>query len=123
MEENKNLTESEKIEQAEPVEAEAIGQAESNNAQPEEPKKEEQTKPLGKKNWKLYAIIGAVAVVVIVAVVLLIALGGGNKPEETTPEETTSEITTPAETTEPRETITYPTQGDEDPKQEDVFYD
>ncbi len=78
---------------------------------------------------KLCIIYGAVALAIILAVVLVVVLGGGNNPdaEETscnTPTETTPAETTPAETTTkaPEETVTYPSDAEEDPKQEDVFY-
>ena len=51
-------------------------------------------------------------------------------PEETTPENTTPEGTTPTETTPeqttttaPTVTVTFPSDEDDDPKQEDVFFD
>lgn len=50
-------------------------------------------------------------------------------PEEvvttTTPEETPTQPTTPEETTPagPTETVTFPSDEDDDPKQEDVFFD
>ncbi len=121
MEENKNYTEPENIEQetqVEPVEADAIQAETTEPKQPKEsknaaPKKEK--KPLGKKQW---IIIGAVALVVIAIVVgVVIWLASGNK-DETPPEETTTLIGTwyPAEYPED-----YP--FDADPKQEDVFYD
>ena len=117
MEDNKNYTEPENIEQetqVEPVEADAV-QAET--TEPEQPKKTKTTepkKPLGKKQW---IIIGAVALVVIAIVVgVVIWLASGNK-DETPPEETT-----PIGTWYPAE---YPEDYpfDADPKQEDVFYD
>ena len=51
----------------------------------------------------------------------------GNTPTETTPAETTPAETTtkaPEETTTkaPEETVTYPSDAEEDPKQEDIFY-
>lgn len=46
-------------------------------------------------------------------------------PDETTPEVTTPAATTPATTTPagPTETVTFPSDEDDDPKQEDVFFD
>ncbi len=46
-------------------------------------------------------------------------------PEVTTPEVTTPEATTPEVTTPPgpTETVTFPSDEDDDPKQEDVFFD
>ncbi len=108
MEENKNYTEPEKIEQTEAAKAESVTGDEIKAA---EPKKEK--KPLGKKQW---IIIGAVALVVIAIVVgVVIWLASGNK------DETPSEETTPIGTWYPAE---YPEDysSDADPKQEDVFY-
>ena len=115
MEDNKNYTEPENIEQetqVEPVEADAV-QAET--TEPEQPKKSKTAapkKPLGKKQW---IIIGAVALVVAIVVGVVIWLASGNK-DETPPEETT-----PIGTWYPAE---YPEDYpfDADPKQEDVFY-
>ncbi len=120
MEENKNYTQPENIEQeeqVEPVEAVAVQADKTEPKQPQEtktaaPKKEK--KPLGKKQW---IIIGAIALVVAIVVGVVIWLASGNK-DETPPEETTPSIGTwyPAEYPED-----YP--FDADPKQEDVFYD
>ena len=46
-------------------------------------------------------------------------------PEESTPESTTPEATTPEQTTTtaPTVTVTFPSDEDDDPKQEDVFFD
>lgn len=120
MEENKNYTEPEKIEQetqVEPVEADAVQAETTEPKQPKEsknaaPKKEK--KPIGKKQW---IIIGAVALVVIAIVVgVVIWLASGNKDE--TPEQETTVAGTwyPAESVEDSPL-------DVDPKQEDVFYD
>ena len=46
-------------------------------------------------------------------------------PEESTPESTTPEATTPEQTTTtaPVVTVTFPSDEDDDPKQEDVFFE
>ena len=108
MEENKNYTEPEKIEQTEAAKAESVTADEIKAAEPKTEKK-----PLGKKQW---IIIGAIALAVAIVVGVVIWLASGNK-DETPPEETT-----PIGTWYPAE---YPEDYpfDADPKQEDVFYD
>ena len=129
MEENKNYTEPEQIEQAEDVKPEEVASTEE-TAIPEEvtPVKsvdvnesETKNKMSEKKpmNKKLLIIIGAavLAIAIVVGVILLFPniINIGFLPEETTPEVTTPEITTPVENPE-----NYPV--DADSKQEDIFY-
>lgn len=107
MEENKNYTEPENIEQTEAAKAESVTADETKTAKPNK-------KPLGKKQW---IIIGAIALAVAIVVGVVIWLASGTK-DETPPEETTTLIGTwyPAESVEDSPL-------DVDPKQEDVFYD
>ncbi len=87
-----------------------------------------------KQNFKKYISI-VLAVCLLMALVSLAACKDKN-PEETTPEQqevvtTTApqndkpQTTTPKETTpaQPTETVTFPSDEDDDPKQEDVFFD
>ena len=136
MEENKNYNEpeenasqeSEKVDNTEPEKAE---QHEVEAVVPTESKPNEDKKPFDKKNLVVYAAIGIVLALVITVIVLL-AGNGNTSPNETTPKETTIEttpnettVTTPETTTPagPTETVTYPSNEDNDPKQEDVFFD
>lgn len=116
MEENKNYTEPEQIEQAEVEAVEKSTLAKPQNV--ETPAKKDEKKPMNKK---LLIIVGAAVLAVAIAVVAVVLLLGGNN-EENPPEETTSQV----ETTSPQESKPteipdeYP--GDADPKQEDIFY-
>ena len=122
MEENKNYTEPENVEQEEqvehveaaPVQAEEIAPEQPKETKTTEPKKEK--KPLGKKQW---IMIGAIALVVAIVVGVAIWLLGKNNifgKEPPAPEETTPlGKWYPAEYPED-----YP--SDADPKHEDVFY-
>ena len=81
-----------------------------------------------KVNFKKYISI-VLAVCLLMALVSLAACKDKN-PEETTPEQqgvvtTEPQTTTPKETTpaQPTETVTFPSDEDDDPKQEDVFFD
>ena len=89
---------------------------------------------LEKKYWKIYAII-LVALVVAITVIILLVGGNDNEdpqetlpntdsqvttPATTTPDATTPEVTTPAG---PAETVTFPSDEDDDPKQEDNFFE
>ena len=71
---------------------------------------------------KYVSVILAICLVLVLTV-SVIACKDKNA-EQTNPAETTAEQTTPAETTTkvPDETVTSPSEGDDDPKQEDVFY-
>ena len=86
-------------------------------------------------NFKKYVSI-ALTVCLLMALVSLVACKDKKNPEETTPTEqavvTTTQqpgdntqTTTPKETTPatPTETVTFPSDEDTDPKQEDVFFD
>ena len=87
-------------------------------------------------NFKKYISI-ALVVCLLMALVSLVACKDKNKEEptqseptaeSTTPAQTTpsgSNTTTPAQTTpaQPTETVTLPSDEDDDPKQEDVFFD
>ena len=84
-----------------------------------------------KIDWKKYftkkhlIIYGAALAAIALIVVLVILLGGKSDdlPEETTPVETTPVATDPEETTTSAPIVTYPSDEESDPKQEDVFYD
>ena len=93
---------------------------------------------LDKKYYKIYLpiLFGVVALITVVVIAVSIANNNKTQPEETTPEEqavvTTTQqpgdntqTTTPKETTPatPTETVTFPSDEDTDPKQEDVFFD
>lgn len=98
-------------------------------------KETQEKKPFNKKNLIICAAIG-VALAVIITVIILLAGSGNNQPEVTTPldippQETTTEdktttpqATTPQTTTPagPTETVTFPSDEPDDPKQEDVFF-
>ncbi len=85
-----------------------------------------------KANFKKYISI-VLAVCLLMALVSLAACKDkedpqGTQPTEdakTTPTQTTPTPTTPKETTpeQPTETVTFPSDEDNDPKQEDVFFD
>ena len=85
-------------------------------------------------DWKKYftkkhcIIYAAVLVVLALTIGLVIWLTAGSDdpaPQETTPAVTTPNTTTPQETTPatPDETVTFPSDGETDPKQEDVFFE
>jgi ABC-type uncharacterized transport system auxiliary subunit len=86
-------------------------------------------------NFKKYISI-ALTVCLLMALVSLAACKDKKNPEETTPEQqevvTTTvpqndkpQTTTPKETTpaQPTETVTFPSDEEVDPKQEDVFFE
>ena len=80
-------------------------------------------------NFKKYISIVLVMCLVI-ALVSLVACKDEKEPKETTPAATTPadtvpNTTTPKETTPatPDETVTFPSDGETDPKQEDVFFE
>ena len=75
-------------------------------------------------NFKKYISIVLVMCLVI-ALVSLVACKDEKDPKETTPVVTTPNTTTPQETTPatPDETVTFPSDGETDPKQEDVFFE
>ncbi|MBO5930880.1 MAG: hypothetical protein J6Q70_01425 [Clostridia bacterium] len=88
-------------------------------------------------NSKKY-IVMVLVVCAVIALTCLSACKDNKQPETTTPNETTAQVetttkeeittpeaTTPAETTTPAptETVTFPSDEDNDPKQEDVFVD
>jgi len=85
-----------------------------------------------KTNFKKYVSI-FLALCLAMALVCLVACKDNKQPEETTPNEveatttesTTPKPTTPAETTPatPSETVTFPSDEESDPKQEDVFFE
>lgn len=148
MEENKNYTEPEENGVAEPREADEpkVEEAEQSTAKEGEQSNVEEADSVKKetdnsekpqegerkRNFKAFAIVFAVGVVLVATLIALIA-GGNKTPEVTTPlesdpAESTSETTvqtTPQTTTPagPTETVTYPSNEDDDPKQEDVFFD
>ena len=88
-------------------------------------------------NIKKY-IVMVLVVCTVIALTCLAACKDNKHPEATTPVETTVQqetttqeeittpvATTPAETTTPAptETVTFPSDEDNDPKQEDVFFE
>ena len=86
-------------------------------------------------NFKKYVSI-ALAVCLLMALVSLAACKNKKNPEEettveqevvttTVPQNNKPQTTTPKETTPatPTETVTFPSDEDTDPKQEDVFFD
>ena len=86
-------------------------------------------------NFKKYVSI-ALAVCLLMALVSLVACKDKKNPEEettveqevvttTVPQNNKPQTTTPKETTPatPTETVTFPSDEDTDPKQEDVFFD
>ena len=87
-----------------------------------------------KANLKTYISI-VLAVCLLMALVSLAACKDKNEPEQTPPAEdtptttveegTTPKVTLPKETTsaQPTDTVTYPSDEENDPKQEDVFFD
>lgn len=80
-----------------------------------------------KQTFKKYISI-VLAVCLLMALVSLAACKDKN-PEQTTPSQdvttTTTDSTTPEETTPGKvtETVTFPSDEENDPKQEDVFFD
>lgn len=81
-----------------------------------------------KVNFKKY--IGIVlAVCLLMALVTLVACKEKEEetqpttPAQTTPAETTPAETTPPETTPAETTVAFPSDEENDPKQEDVFFD
>ena len=85
-------------------------------------------------NFKKYVSIVLVMCMVI-ALACLVACKDNKTPQETTPGQVTVETTTEAKTTTPQattpqqttpstpaETVTFPSDEDNDPKQEDVFF-
>ena len=81
-----------------------------------------------KANFKKYISI-ALVVCLLMALVSLVACKDKKEPEQTTPSQdvttTTTDSTTPEETTPGKvtETVTFPSVEENDPKQEDVFFD
>ncbi len=86
-------------------------------------------------NFKKYVTM-VLVVCMVIAVACLAACKNNKHPQETTPNQTTSETTTEDKTTTPSattpqqttpagptETVTFPSDEDDDPKQEDVFFD
>ena len=122
MEENKNYTEPEQIEQAE----QTVEVEENTSAKTQEMNeaKMQNTKPINKKLW---IIIGAAVVVVAIVVAILVGTLGGEKDLPDVEEETTTSITEIEETTtapqkDSTEEEVVPEDVDVDPKQEDIFY-
>ena len=96
-------------------------------------------------NFKKYVSM-VLVVCMVIAVVCIAGCGKNKQPQETTPEITTKETTTEEKTTTPEQTtpestnpesttpeqttttaptvtVTFPSDEDDDPKQEDVFFD
>ena len=71
---------------------------------------------------KLCIIYAAVVLAIVLAVVLIVLLGGGNNPDTEETSCNTPTESTPVETTLPDSIVIPPADGDDDPKQEDVFY-
>ena len=87
-----------------------------------------------KSNFKKYISI-VLAVCFLMALISLAACKDTDEPKQTTPSNdnqtttvedgTTPKVTTPKETTpeQPTETVTFPSNEEDDPRQEDVFFE
>ena len=86
-------------------------------------------------NFKKYVSM-VLVVCMVIAIACLAACKNNKQPEGTTPEQTTAETTTEEKTTTPQattpqtttpstptETVTFPSDEDNDPKQEDNFFE
>ena len=135
MEEKKNNIEPEETgntasEQTARAESEKVEQKETKNIDSAEHAKGGEKKPFDKKNWKMYAAILVGLAVIITVIVLIVGGGKPDAPAQTTPGETTPAVTTPKTTTPaattppgPTEPVTFPSDEDNDPKQEDNFFE
>ena len=86
-------------------------------------------------NFKKYVSM-VLVVCMVIAIACLVACKDNKPPQETTPGQVTVETTTEAKTTTPQattpqqttpstpaETVTFPSDEDNDPKQEDNFFE
>ena len=95
----------------------------TNQSQENKQKKIDWKKYFTKKHLSVYAAIVATIALVVVLALLPGCKDADNEPEQTTPVETTPAATDPEETTTSAPIVTYPSDEESDPKQEDVFYD